>query len=81
MYDVLGCGGFLITNYQVELDQFFVPDEDLVVYTDMDDLEAKVGYYLSHDEERERIRSNGYKKVKEMYSPIARVGQMLEAAF
>lgn len=81
IFDVLGCGGFLITNYQVELEEFFVPDEDLVVYTDMDDLVAKVGYYLEHDDERERIRANGYKKVKECYSPIARVAQMIEAAF
>lgn len=63
-FDIMGCGGFLLTNFQADFMEFFVPNEDFVYYTDYEDLLAKVDYYLTHDEERERVARNGYEKVK-----------------
>lgn len=74
--DVLGCGGFLITNYQPELEEYFVNGEDLVIYEDMTDLVLKVQYYLEHDDERRRIADNGFKKVKELCSFDDRIKKM-----
>jgi spore maturation protein CgeB len=68
VFDVLGCGGFLITNYQAELCEYFEPGVDLVVYEDLADLEQKVDYYLAHEEERKQIAANGYKRVCENYT-------------
>ena len=39
--DILGCGGFLLSNYQPELCEYFTPDVDFVYFNDMDDLEQK----------------------------------------
>ena len=64
VFDVLGCGGFLITNYQQEIAENFEDGRELVIYEDIPDLIAKVDYYLSHDDERLRIACNGYEKVK-----------------
>ena len=61
VFDVLGCGGFLITNYQQEIAENFEDGRELVIY---EDIIAKVDYYLSHDDERLRIACNGYEKVK-----------------
>lgn len=61
--DILSCGGFCLTNYQPEIAEFFADGEDLVMYTDMDDLVAKAEYYLSHDEERRTIADRGHAKV------------------
>lgn len=66
--DVLSCGGFLITNYQEELLEYFEPGVDLVVYTDIGDLIYKVDYYLKHEEERKLIAQNGLKKVRELFA-------------
>ncbi|MBQ7944116.1 MAG: glycosyltransferase [Lachnospiraceae bacterium] len=63
-FDIMGCGGFLLTNYQADLFEFFEPDKDFVYYTDYEDLLEKVDYYLAHDAEREAIARNGYEKVK-----------------
>ena len=46
IFDVLGCEGFLITNYQAELPEHFNIGEDLEAYTSLDDLMGKCEYYL-----------------------------------
>ena len=81
IFDVLGCGGFLITNYQVELPDLFVPGEDLEVYGSMEELEEKVDYYLEHENERAEIAANGAKKVRKMHNYPVRILQMIEDAF
>lgn len=66
--DILGAGGFLLTNYQADFLDFFVPDEDFVYYTDTNDLLAKIDYYLSHDKDRKEIARNGHNKVLKNHS-------------
>lgn len=68
VFDVMGAGGFLITNYQAELFDLFEPGVDLVVYEDMNDLEEKVNYYLQHEEERKQIAINGYNRICNNYT-------------
>lgn len=68
VFDVLGAGGFLISNYQPEISDYFDIGEDLVVYESMDDLREKIIYYLEHEDERIRIANNGYMKVRENFT-------------
>ena len=68
VFDVLASGGFLMTNFQPEIVEMFVPGEELVIYENMQDLVEKSIWYLEHDEERKRIASNGYEKVKNTYT-------------
>lgn len=72
-FDIMGCGGFLLTNYQADFFSDFIPDVDFVYYQDEKDLLRKVDYYLSHDEKREEIAGNGYEKVKRLHTYIDRV--------
>ena len=63
-FDVMGSGGFLLTNYQEDFHDFFVPGEDYVYYDSYEDLMEKVEYYLSHEKERAEVARNGYEKIK-----------------
>lgn len=81
IFDVLGCEGFLITNYQAELPEHFNIGEDLEAYTSLDDLIGKCEYYLSRDKERREIAHNGFEKVKKYHTYDIRLTQMLEIAF
>lgn len=63
VFDILGSRGFLLTNYQEDMLDYFVPDEDFVYYTDQEDLLSKIEYYLSHERERLDISRNGYAKI------------------
>lgn len=73
IFDILGAGGFLITNYQSELPEMFEIGKDLVIYESIEDLIDKTAYYLEHDDERKIIAENGYKKVKSSYQTSSRI--------
>lgn len=67
VFDILGSGGFCISNYQRGLEDHFELGTDLVVYDDYRDLMYKTAYYLEHEEERLQIAENGKKKVREYH--------------
>ncbi len=77
VWDVLGSGGFLLTNYQAELPYYFEEGRDLVCFDGIEDLCEKVGYYLSHEEERQEIARRGHQKVRERHGYVGRIREML----
>lgn len=81
IFDILGCGGFLLTNFQSELPEHFIPDEDLVFYENLDDLADKADYFLHHETRRREIAINGFEKVKSYHTYPIRLEQMLNLAF
>lgn len=76
IFDLMGAGGFVISNYQLEIPELFVPDEDIVLYDSIPELLNKIDYYLSHEDERIQIAKNGYEKVKQYYTYDIRLMQM-----
>lgn len=76
-FDVLGCKGFLLSDFQSDFGELFVPDEDYVFYTTEDDLYIKVKYYLEHEDKRLQIAQRGYEKVKEKHTYDIRVQEIL----
>ena len=79
IFDILGCGGFLMTNYQAELQEYFEIGVDLEAYSSMEELVDKCAYYLSHEEERKQMALNGYHKVCGQHTYPHRIKAMLEA--
>ena len=80
VFDVLANKGFLMTNYQPELYDYFTPDEDFVVYESQEDLIAKVEYYLTHEEERLAIAKHGYETLKTYHTYDMRLKEILDIA-
>lgn len=76
--DIMACGGFVLTNAQPELAEYFDIGNEIVVYEDMKDLVMKARYYLEHDKERLRIARNSYRKVCEEFTFDNRIKTMLE---
>lgn len=76
--DVMACQGFLLSNYQSELAEYFEDGEEIVLWHDFEDLQNKIVYYLNHEEERKQIAEAGYRKVKENFSYDFLVGQMMK---
>lgn len=66
--DILAAGGFLITNYQSEIAEYFEDGVDLVIAGTPEEMVQKTAYYLEHDEERKAIAINGQKKVLENFA-------------
>ncbi|MBD5448981.1 MAG: glycosyltransferase [Lachnospiraceae bacterium] len=76
-FDIMGSGGFLLSNYQADLLDDFVPGVDFEYYESKEDLVSKIGYYLAHDDERDAIAANGHRKVAAGHTFRQRVQEML----
>lgn len=76
--DIMGAGGFLLTNYQADFEDYFEAGKDYVYFENKNDLLDKAKYYLEHNEERNAIAESGYKKVKLQHSFDVRINEMME---
>lgn len=80
VFDILGAGGFCLTNYQEEILELFDNGQDLVIYESYEDALAKMDFYLRHEELRQEIVYNGRRKVLEKYSLQQRIAEIFKEA-
>lgn len=66
--DIMACGGFLLSNYQLELAEYFKQGKHMIMYESIGDAIEKIEYYLLHDAEREAIAVSGRKEVLQNHS-------------
>ena len=79
VYDILGSGGFCLTNFQAELPMQFENEKHLVWYYSNEDLYEKTTYYLTHDSERNEIATNGRIYVENYCTYENRLKELLKA--
>ena len=66
--DVMGCGGFVLSNYQEEILEYMHPGVDCEVYE----------FYLKNEKIREKIAQNGLELVRRDFTFEDRVKVLLE---
>ena len=66
--DVLAAGGFLVTTYQKEIDEYFENGKELAIAHTPEEMVELTAYYLEHEDERKEIAKNGQKKVFEEFA-------------
>lgn len=76
-FDIMGSGGFLLSNFQADFLDDFIPGEDYVYYESEADLLYKIDHYLHHEEERAAIARNGHDKIAAGHTFRHRVREML----
>lgn len=79
IWDIMGCGGVCLTNYQAEIPEYFEIGEDILCYENERDAVEIARYYLEHEDERLCVAYNGYTKVKAMHDVKVRVARMLKS--
>jgi len=62
--EVIGNKSFLLTKYAKTLSKYFILDNEIAVFHDLDDLKSKITYFLNHEKERLEIIEKGFQKVK-----------------
>lgn len=77
--DIMGVGGFLLSNYQEELDELFCEGKDMEMYRSVDELTDKVKFYIKHDKERENIRQSGLNNILNSHTYEHRLKTMIES--
>jgi spore maturation protein CgeB len=75
--EVLGSGGFLLSNANAGLLSLFEDGKDLVTYTSLEDLKEKARYYLDHPDERTRIAEQGCRTVHARHGIRQRVQHII----
>lgn len=63
VFEVMGTGSFLLTNWVPTIEDVFEDGKHLVLYRSLDEAVDKIKYYLKHDDEREKIAQAGYEEV------------------
>ena len=69
-----------MTNAQPELALFFKEGESIVTFQNLEEMEEKIDYYLSHESERRMIIENAYKIVESQFDYKVRLPQIFEMA-
>lgn len=77
-FEVMGAGGFLITDYIPYIEELFEDGKHLVLYKSLEEAVDKTRYYLSHDSEREKIARAGFEEVMKNHTIDKRVERILE---
>jgi spore maturation protein CgeB len=78
VWDILGCGGFCLTNFQAEFLDLFQNGRELVWFESLYDLQRKADYYLSHEDERLEVAARGLECARRLHGYDARTGKILE---
>lgn len=76
--DIMGCGGFVISNYQEEIAEYFRVGEECEVYENLEDLVLKADFYLRNEEIRRQIAIAGGERVKRDFTFEKRIKKLLE---
>ena len=77
--DIMGVGGFLLTNYQPEMDNYFIAGEEYDYYASKEELKDKTAYYLEHKQKREEIAYQGFCKIQKEFTYEKRLQTILDA--
>lgn len=62
-FEIPACGGFQLSGPANRLDEYLVPDREVVVYESVGDLAEKIRWYLDNERERGVIAAAGYERV------------------
>jgi spore maturation protein CgeB len=63
VFDILGAGGFLLSDYRREMVELFELGSEVVCFRSKSELLELVSYYLDRPKERDRVRMKGRERV------------------
>lgn len=76
--DIMGAGGFVLTNYCEETAELFEEGKEIVMFRTPEELIQKVDYYLEHEEEREQIARAGHERAMNDYTYEKKIKKLLD---
>ncbi len=78
VFEVPGSGGFLLTETARSLDKYYRPDQEIAVFSGLDELVSKINHYLAHPRERDRIARAGFQRTREQHTYEHRFKELLD---
>lgn len=68
IFDVMSVGGCVISNWQPEIEELFIPGKEILCFHSLDELMDLTKYYLDHNKDRTRIGIAGYQRAQKEYT-------------
>lgn len=78
LFEVTGAGSMLLALEQKGIGKYFEPGKEIVLFRDTADCLDKLGYYLSHEEERAAIARAGQERTFRDHTFEVRARELLE---
>jgi spore maturation protein CgeB len=77
-FEIPGCAGFLLTGHADNLEDFYIPDREVVCFSDGAELAEKIRSYLQHPEARDAIARAGYERTLREHTYQHRFNEIFE---
>jgi spore maturation protein CgeB len=77
-FEIPGCGGFLLTSYADNLEDYYSSGQEVVCFDSVSDLISKAKYFLAHEDERCRIAKAGLQRTLNEHTYIHRFDQIFQ---
>jgi spore maturation protein CgeB len=77
IFEAMACGAFVLTDRQKDVLTLFKDGLHLVAFSDTEDLNRKIAYYLEHSAERQRIAAAGRNEVLQNHTYEHRADHLL----
>lgn len=76
IWDILGSGGFLLSNFQPEIPALLQPGKELETYESTEECIDKCQFYLRHDDAARKIAQQGYEAVRREHTLQQRLDEI-----
>jgi spore maturation protein CgeB len=80
-FEIAACGAFQLVDDRTLLAEFFEPGREVEVFTGLDDLKAKLDYYLAHPEAARAMADAARGRVLSEHTYGHRLARLLETVF
>lgn len=80
VFEVPGAGGLLMTEPADQMEDYFDPDGEIVLFNGIENMFEKIGHLLANPDERDAIAKAGFLKTRQEHSYEERFRPLLEYA-
>ena len=77
-YEISGCGTLQMTDIREDLTSYYRPGYDIETFKDAAELQSKMAYYLSHENERQEMAWRSLWTTHQSHTFVNRIGRLLD---
>ncbi len=78
LYESTGVGAMLLTDHKDNLHTLFEPGQEVVAYRSQEECSELIGYYLSHEAERQAIAAAGQARTLKEHTYAHRMQELVD---
>lgn len=78
LFEATGVGTLLVTDWKSNLHEMFEPEKEVVAYRTVEECAEVIQYYLTHDDEREKIAHAGQKRTLRDHTYFQRMQELVD---